>query len=202
MSSELKRRVWCALVLLGALLPALASAESEMYDFEIVLFERPGDGGGESWPAAPQSPDRDLAAARLESLPGARKALGPAAYTLRQKGMIVHEHIAWRQVPRGRGSKTWYWVGDNRLSGLIRVTRGRYLHLETDLLLYDANSGRPHRIQLHRRMRSGELHYVDHPRLGILIQAERPAAPAAPDAAGPAAGEPKPVKPAGTAQPG
>jgi len=31
----------------------------------------------------------------------------------------------------------------------------------------------PYRVQLHRRMRSGETHYVDHPRLGILIRSER-----------------------------
>ena len=202
MAIKLNARLLCGLLLSGVLLSANAAAESDVYEFEIVLFERPSDSSGEYWPPEVQRPDRGGAAARLDSLPGAPKRLGPVAYTLRQKGMTVHEHIAWRQVPRGRGSKTWYWIGGGRLSGLIRVTRGRYLHLETDLLLNDASSAQPYRIQLHRRMRSGELHYVDHPKLGILVQAVR-RAPAAPqDAAGPSSGEPKPARPADATQPG
>ena len=190
---------------------APASALATAYNFEIVLFERPGGGANEFWPADPGEPDPAKAIGRLSAaggsggatmLPASTKSLGPAAYTLKKKGMIVHDHLAWRQATRGRNSNSWYWIGDGRLSGLIRLTRGRYLHLDTDLLLLDARTSQPHRIKLHRRMRSNELHYVDHPKLGILIRAKRtrPAAPSSgPDA--PSSGEPKPAAPLQTGQP-
>lgn len=187
-------------------------AQAEMYDFEIVMFERPYGGANEFWPSDPGQPDRGMARGQLNAsgasggatlLPSSAKTLGPSVYTLKKKGMIVHDHLAWRQNTRGRQSNSWYWIGDRRLSGLIRMSRGRYLHLDTDLILRDINSSQPYRIKLHRRMRSDELHYVDHPRLGILIRAKRyrTASPADGDTdAG--KGEPKPAAPPPTAKPG
>ncbi|MCP5434503.1 MAG: hypothetical protein H6957_03475 [Chromatiaceae bacterium] len=180
-------------------------ADEDLYDFEMVVFERPGGGADEFWPAEPGEPDREAAATRLDSLPGGPKVLGPEAYTLKKKGLIVHEHITWRQAPPDRNSSRWYSIGSARLNGLVRVTRGRFLHLETDLVLNDANTSTPYRIQLRRRMRmrSGELHYVDHPKLGILIQAERhqPVPGAAGSEQAPD-GEPKPAQPAAATRPG
>ncbi len=72
------------------------------------------------------------------------------------------------------------------LEGTLTVSVNRYLHLEADLL-YDSGAPRrpgglfgifsafapepaPHRFRLQqkRRMRSGELHYFDHPRFGLI----------------------------------
>lgn len=189
----------CAILALLFGLAALqpAAAEDNTFDFEMILFERPGAAPSGPAAAAAEGPDRALARARLDSLPAVAKALGPVAYTLRQRGMTVHEHQAWRMSPGGISNDTWYWVGDGRLEGLIRVGRGRFLHLDADLLLQPAGAAEPARIRLSRRMRSGELHYVDHPQVGILIQAERyrPEPPAREELP---AGEPKPVEPVGT----
>ena len=80
------------------------------------------------------------------------------------------------------------------LEGILRVTLARYLHLEAELTLRDkapeiVNSDNPfsvfdneseridiekqgiiHFKQDRRRIRSSELHYLDHPALGILIR--------------------------------
>lgn len=80
------------------------------------------------------------------------------------------------------------------LEGILRVTLARYLHLEAELSLQNKlpeaiNSDNPFEIldnenvrnnlekqgiihlkQKRRRIRSNELHYLDHPVLGILIQ--------------------------------
>lgn len=80
------------------------------------------------------------------------------------------------------------------LEGLLRVTLARYLHLEAELTYQNkipeiSDSGNPfamlddenerneiqkqgviHLKQKRRRIRSNELHYVDHPVLGILIR--------------------------------
>ena len=127
-----------SLLLLGLLAAGPLAADGNVYDIEIVIFERPGGGGGEFWPADPATPDRAAAIGRLRRpAPAAgRQVAGAEAYTLKKKGMIVHDHLAWRQKPGGSNSKTWYWIGDGRLSGLIRVSQGRYLHLDTDLVLH------------------------------------------------------------------
>lgn len=70
------------------------------------------------------------------------------------------------------------------VSGKVKVTLGRYLHIYTDLLykkpasfqtpipvsLEDSRFSE-FQIKSHRRMRSKELHYLDHPLLGILVMA-------------------------------
>ena len=53
------------------------------------------------------------------------------------------------------------------------------------------------RARLYRRMRSDELHYLDHPKLGIVVRADRLKPQAEPDTADASGGETKPAEPAG-----
>jgi len=73
-----------------------------------------------------------------------------------------------------------------RLEGAVKVSLSRYLHIDLDLLLrevapqnettteyYNTLDYSPYvqyRMQTHRRMRSKELHYIDHPLMGVLVQ--------------------------------
>ena len=78
-----------------------------------------------------------------------------------------------------------------RIEGILGVTRGRYLHLDARLWYavsgYAVNASRtalapadpgaaeePGYMELReqRRMRSGELHYLDHPKFGILARVD------------------------------
>ena len=189
-----KTTIFAALSLLAfTLLPP--AAISDVYELEMVIFERPGGGENEYWPELLEDTPEVSGAPRLESMAAGTRQLGPEAYSLNKHGMNVLEHIVWRQTPGSRASKRWYSLKGNRLSGLLRVTRGRFLHLETDLVLTDAATAQSYRVRLHRRMRSDELHYVDHPKIGILIQANRyqPAQPA--DPAEEQTGEPAPAQP-------
>lgn len=183
---------------LFALLALTTAAHSDAYRFEMVLFERPNAVTDEISVGDPGDLDMSLSRGRLDALAVGGDKLGGVAYTLKRKGMIVHEHVAWIQNPGGRSSQAWYSIGDSRLSGLIRVTRGRFLHVDADLLLRDANTAQPLHARLYRRMRSNELHYMDHPRLGIIIRADRLEPRAQPDAADGNGGEPKPAEPAGS----
>ncbi|MEJ2620563.1 MAG: CsiV family protein [Candidatus Thiodiazotropha sp.] len=105
-------------------------------------------------------------------------------------------HIAWRQPVASPDQATpiHFSVPSKRksafeeplpiLEGSIKFGIKRYLHLETDILLrvaedqagremgYDPGL-RNYRMQEKRRMRSGKLHYLDHPVLGILTIASR-----------------------------
>ena len=80
-----------------------------------------------------------------------------------------------------------------RLEGRLKISLKRYLHLEIDMVLRKLvrNTGSTYpntqrdtfislgpryqafRIQAHRRMRSGELHFIDHPHMGLLVQIRR-----------------------------
>jgi len=72
----------------------------------------------------------------------------------------------------------------NSVHGSIRVVLERYLHIYTDMIYQQPNPeynpemvgevGQPYKqypIKSHRRMRSKELHYLDHPMVGILVMA-------------------------------
>lgn len=77
-------------------------------------------------------------------------------------------------------------VIDNLAQGFITVVRERYLHLYVDLLYQQATTEQPlfsffgmgtavneinqYRMQQKRRLRSGELHYFDHPKFGVLAK--------------------------------
>ena len=75
-------------------------------------------------------------------------------------------------------------IPDSNIKGTIKIILGRYLHIYTDMIyqrpdstytpneLSADNKGyKEYLIKSHRRMRSNELHYIDHPLVGILVMA-------------------------------
>ena len=69
-------------------------------------------------------------------------------------------------------------AGRSSVHGTVTVSLARYLEVEVDLLYNRPASSEaaapgsaPTRFRLvsERRMRSGELHYVDHPLFGVLV---------------------------------
>lgn len=59
------------------------------------------------------------------------------------------------------------------INGSIKVRLGRFLHMEVKLVYTDADSAQSFRLQQSRKMRSGELHYIDNPRFGLLTRISR-----------------------------
>jgi hypothetical protein len=107
-------------------------------------------------------------------------------------------HVAWSQpVSSGKRADTVFLQSfidpastptitstPPELEGTVKLSINRYLHVELDLLLHEksaeplsigeslfAPAVQSYRLNSHRRMRSGELHYIDHPRMGVLITA-------------------------------
>jgi len=86
-------------------------------------------------------------------------------------------------------------VGDQwQIEGTLGVTRGRYLHMDVRLWfavaaaaapagsmaapIDDGIDGAPYlELREQRRMRSGELHYLDHPKFGVLARIDPVQAP-------------------------
>ncbi len=107
-------------------------------------------------------------------------------------------HMAWRQqveAPESAQSLYLQLPTDEatqselpQLEGRIKISVKRYLHVDFDLVLRQlatppttdeatlsalSPNYQAYRMQAHRRMRSKELHYIDHPLMGILIIARR-----------------------------
>ena len=131
-------------------------------------------------------------------LPSSERRLGDIATSLRNsRDYRPLYHIAWRQQavdPENAQALYLYLPPESgepgplnppKLEGTLQFSVKRYLHMEVDLLLrlpveYDpaddyfmGRAFQGYRLRTHRRMRSGKLHYLDHPVLGVLVQAER-----------------------------
>lgn len=61
------------------------------------------------------------------------------------------------------------------LSGSVALEMGRFLHIDADLRYVSAESGQPriYPMRERRRVRRGELHYLDSPRIGLLARVMR-----------------------------
>lgn len=111
---------------------------------------------------------------QLESLPRERYLLSDDAARLSRQGFQILWHGGWYQnVSTGRNPKVRIASADGRVDGIIQVDRSRYLHFKPDLLLsreaaIEAIPQR-YRLQQSRRMRSEQLHYLDHPHFGMLV---------------------------------
>lgn len=56
------------------------------------------------------------------------------------------------------------------VSGTLKVRLGRFLHLDTQLVFTDTENLKSYRLSQSRKMRSGEFHYIDNPRFGMLVK--------------------------------
>jgi hypothetical protein len=140
--------------------------------------------------------------------------LRKAADSLRQSGQYQPLlHVAWRQptvdrpqaqavllyegMTEGASRATKESLAVARLVGTVTLSVSRYLHLEADLVYRPPTTASPpadataplqelpgYRLQESRRMRSGEVHYLDHPLFGVVALVTpvetAPAKPAAP----------------------
>lgn len=107
-------------------------------------------------------------------------------------GLLLH--MGWRQpgLPEDKAVAVKIDKGpDQRLSGTLKLVLSRYLHINTDLIYREPLSGgaatafnstaedassfslepryQAYHMKQSRRMRSRELHYLDHPLFGMVI---------------------------------
>ncbi|WP_316364925.1 CsiV family protein [Candidatus Thiodiazotropha sp. CDECU1] len=139
----------------------------------------------------------------FRALPAEEKSLSGAWGQMRRsRDYRPLYHVAWRQpvkspdqakqvfftlLPANGAQATDFNLP--KLEGSLKFSVKRYLHLNADIALHKLASGsdpqasgdnygfapryKHYRLQESRRMRSGKLYYIDHPVLGILVNAER-----------------------------
>jgi len=172
----------CILAILAATLLGAASAASaqggNLYSVEVLVFAHPGGDAmqAEAWRADPGEPDTSRAAPVAAG--GEVGALGPTAYRLsgawqalrNSSGYRPLRHLAWTQAGYSEARAPHVLVGDgpgSELHGVVQISRARFLHAKVDLVYQIA--GQRYRFKARRRMRSNELHYLDHPLFGVLL---------------------------------
>jgi len=189
--NRMRNRLVC-LTLLAVLLavPALRAAP-RLYDVEVIIFSNTSaESGGEPV----NRPDEHIPWERGRASSNEFTALSSDAYRLnniqgalaRSRGYHVLYHRAWRQPAEDRAHAVGYPVhtpaygGGDSVEGAITLLKERYLHLDVDLVLRESAVTAPgsyvdgpvstpvFRLSEKRRIRSGELHYFDHPRFGVI----------------------------------
>ena len=150
------------------------------YNVEIVVFRSGSDAGAlpdTALPAPATESDEDV-----EITPATADKLGIATNRLRGKnsGFRVLAHVAWTQTPTSFGSQhgasaAQLGLGQN-ISGRVFLERGQNLNLRVDLTVEDG--GHRYRInELRRNVKSSQIHYFDHPAMGVLAMISPGSAP-------------------------
>ncbi len=187
------------LLTLGMLLSISAPAQDRWFQIEIIVFERLDDDGvwAETWSPDPGRPPVDESINLIAAADSTGEEAGTFAYRLlNQRSYNLKDsfwglrnsksfrpllHYAWQQPGLSQKRARWihlYVPPDStdgfapappKLDGTLRVYLTRFLHVDTDLLYQREGTEIPVRLQASRRMRSGELHFLDHPLFGVLI---------------------------------
>jgi hypothetical protein len=170
------RRLLLAATLLGFAIPALPQAGS--YTLEIIVFRN----GGEAGALAPGDPGPAYVEDDVAIDSATSRKLGGQVARLNRAGLTVLAQAAWKQEPtvwqrEQVASNTRRGVSAARLglagmSGKVIFERGDYLHLGLDLVV--EAGGRRYRIsEVRSRIRADEIHYFDHPAIGVLAVLSR-----------------------------
>lgn len=176
-----------ALSCLVSVAQAAPSVTPGSYDVEIVVFEnkRPDLDGGEVW----LRPNIQLLASEVtaatEAAPPATDegGMATASALLSQDGNYrVLAHYRWNQVPEARSATPPVRIrsADRSLDGVVRFYLSRFLHIDVNLafadgrldLTADAAPGAAtiYRLSEHRRVKTQDYHYIDHPKFGALVR--------------------------------
>jgi hypothetical protein len=165
------------LLALAFWIPVNAAPATNVYDVEVLVFENriPELEGGELW-----TTERN--AAPLPE-PGAMAVLGAAVGDLALRNAAVSleksgehrvlAHQRWRQSAEEKSATKPVWLRntDGQLEGSFKFYMSRFLHVDVDLVLRDKNeAGVNYRLVEHRRVKTQELQYFDHPKLGVLVR--------------------------------
>ena len=178
-----------------------AVAEAATYMVEILVFAREHADTSEYFPVEPGLPDY-AGVPTLDELgqhmldPGNGR-LGPEKYTLRQsRDYEPVFHGLWRQPAGSRQSPQKVRISSGvdtpdtppMIEGVVGLGRGRYIHLDIDLVMrgpripvspeqFQAGETgvryQRYRLIAERKMGVNRLHYIDHPKMGVLVRVYR-----------------------------
>lgn len=155
---------------------ALAADDAvAVFDVEIIVLRHVNADAGEL--PVHRLDEQDRAGSRprrtrYEPVPASALQLGGVnEKLLRSSEWSPILHAGWRQPVEPNEQAAAMSIagarGGAQVRGTVRLSLDRYLRLELDLALEDGASAPAQLVQA-RRMRSGRVHYFDHPRFGVI----------------------------------
>lgn len=191
------------LIFITSPVAAQTKKKTRWYNIEMIIFAQANasTGGNEIWPTLPGSPDISSVVA-YDPVPSSQRKLKAIYNSLKRTNGRLQPliHKAWRQPVVSKKRTLPIAVSATadsfNLLGTVKISVKRYLHVDLDLLLSDSNRAAPiledgkslaaysrrpaqYRVISHRKMRSEELHFIDHPKVGVIIKATKFAIPEA-----------------------
>lgn len=182
-------KIMNTLILLLITGTAAFASNAQKYDVEVIIFEDAHSRyiNSESWNHSEEPVDGESNFDRLnldkdntpvyQNLkPGILKSEYNRIKNSAEYNVLLYS--AWRQT--GLEAKKAFRIelsklknadnssSQNTITGQLKVVLARYLHFYGQLNYQQNNINYPMAVQ--RRMRSEELHYIDHPLVGILVQ--------------------------------
>ncbi len=197
-STTALHRSLTALIAALCLLVGSAQAQAPQYRVDIIVFldRHASTEGGQPLPGrrmlssiSVDDPSA-LAASRIQLLPESDFALSQQWNRLnnaqRYQPLV---RLSWVQTnpPSDKGPRLRIEHGNvvtygedgstpiQALTGSVALEMNRFLHIDADLRYVSSESGAPriYPMRERRRVRRGELHYLDSPRLGLLARVVR-----------------------------
>lgn len=162
-------------LLLGLTHIALAK-ENRMYRIEMIIFEMQDKNSitGSYDPGAPNTANSvtlsNDPAAEFILLTDKQLSLNSAKQRIASRYPIIL-HKGWRQTISDKEHSQKVHIegakNEHQVDGTVRVSMGRSLNLDADLIL--RKSGAAHRLKETSRLRIDEITYIDHPNYGLLV---------------------------------
>jgi hypothetical protein len=166
--------------------PLSAASTPTVYEIEIVVFENKLSGleGGELWR---RDTDKALNTEIAEAVtvgekPPVDSALAVPLAKLANSGQYrILAHLRWTQTAEAKSvSKPVKISSDGaELKGTVRFYLSRFLHMGVNLALKQEGGGlfnsaekegTVFRLTEHRRIKTMDLNYFDHPKFGALVR--------------------------------
>lgn len=176
---------------------ALPAAPVQEVLVEVIVFEQRAASTAESaaWPsdlplpnyetaAPPEPPDSTGAATKphaFELPPRDYKLTSEFKLLAKSKNYVPLLHTAWRQALAGETAALPVRVLKQEndftvLDGTLLIRQNEHPALRADIV-YQVPKGPRFRLQQNARLKLGEIHYLDHPKLGAVVLVTATTAP-------------------------
>ncbi len=164
----------CSVLLLCTLCVSAAIADSKVFKIELLIFaqDKPSSEVFDQTYSEIDWPRRLADLSSFHQVKSEHRSLYGVKANLRSHSSYRPLlHVAWTQKVRSHSLSTAVHVrspsGD--VNGYFRMQRGHYLHISTDLE-YSPGDQLVYRLNEKRRIKLNEMHYLDHPKFGIIAK--------------------------------
>lgn len=179
----MKNSIRGLLCLITILISTHLIADEKWYRVEVLVFET-NDKEALSQPFPQASKPTFTNVIDFAQMPNEKfKLLTDGKFTLAQAKAKIQKryrliaHKGWLQTLETKNEALGVLLHQGDLEGIVRLSGGKYLHIDTDLLLSKAVSSDPSlpatlqsfRLKDSSRVRINELHYIDHPLYGMIV---------------------------------